>query len=289
MLNNPQDSVCDYLAELLYEEEPAKDAMVPEPAPKPIAPAPQVKPKLAPVDSADASENFAPPVDKARLERLLSSAQAARREVEIAPVAAPVVVEAPTPVTKVAPEAIPVVQEALPEPEPVRDFSPWFEWAENGRPQWAQERFDVLLFKVYGLTLAVPLIALGQIQPLTDELTPLFGQAEWFMGIQPTPMGKIKTVNTALFVMPERYNPAFLDSARYVISIDGLDWGLAVDSVEQPKSLSPDDVKWRSSRGQRAWLAGTVKAHMCALIDIPNMGRLLTTADRNTKGATRRR
>ena len=65
-------------------------------------------------------------------------------------------------------------------------------WAENGRPQWAQKDFDVLLFQVSGLTLAVPLIALGQIQPLTDELTPLFGQADWFMGLLPTPAGKIR-------------------------------------------------------------------------------------------------
>jgi purine-binding chemotaxis protein CheW len=154
-------------------------------------------------------------------------------------------------------------------------------WHDNGRPHWAQDRFDVLLFKVYGLTLAVPLIALGQIQPITEDLTPIFGQAKWFMGLQPTPMGQIKTVNTALFVMPERYNPEFLKTAKYVVSIDGLDWGLAVDSVQQPKSLDPEDVKWRTGRGQRPWLAGTIKAHMCALIDVQNMGRMLAASDRN--------
>lgn len=158
------------------------------------------------------------------------------------------------------------------------------EWHENGRPTWAQERFDVLLFKVYGLTLAVPLVALGQIQPLTEELTPLFGQADWLMGLQPTPVGRIKTVNTALFVMPERYNPEFLETAKYVVSIHGLNWGLAVDSVQQPKSLSPEDVKWRTSRGQRPWLAGTIKAHMCALIDVANMGRMLASSDKNHRG-----
>ena len=68
------------------------------------------------------------------------------------------------------------------------------EWLENGRPAWAQSRFDVLLFSVSGLTLAVPLVALGQIQPLTDELTPLFGQADWFMGLQPTNAGKNRQI-----------------------------------------------------------------------------------------------
>lgn len=155
------------------------------------------------------------------------------------------------------------------------------EWLENGRPQWAQSRFDVLLFKVSGLTLAVPLISLGQIQPLTDELTPLFGQADWFMGLQPTPAGKIRTVNTAKFVMPERYDEAFLQTAKYVVSIDGVPWGLAVDSVNQPITLLPDDVKWRGDRSKRPWLAGTVKEHMCALLDIPRIGQMLIDADKN--------
>lgn len=155
------------------------------------------------------------------------------------------------------------------------------EWMENGRPQWAQSRFDVLLFKVAGLTLAVPLVSLGQIQPLTDELTPLFGQADWFMGLQPTPAGKIRTVNTAKFVMPERYDEIFLQTARYVMSINSVPWGLAVDSVNQPITLNPDDVKWRGDRSKRPWLAGTVKDHMCALLDIPRIGQMLINADKN--------
>lgn len=155
------------------------------------------------------------------------------------------------------------------------------EWLENGRPRWAQSRFDVLLFQVSGLTLAVPLISLGQIQPLTDELTPLFGQADWFMGLQPTPAGKIRTVNTAKFVMPERYDEAFTQTAKYVVSINGVPWGLAVDSVNQPITLEPEDVKWRGDRSKRPWLAGTIKDHMCALLDIPRIGQMLIDADKN--------
>jgi len=185
----------------------------------------------------------------------------------------------------------PIIEATIVEPEPeVETPEPsvsqqWqiddLEWLENGLPPWAQTDFDVLLFQVSGLTLAVPLIALGQIQPLTDELTPLFGQADWFMGLQPTPAGKIRTVNTAKFVMPERYDERFLETAKYVVSINGVPWGLAVDSVNQPIRLHPGDVKWRSERSKRPWLAGTVKAHMCALLDIPRIGQLLVDADKN--------
>ena len=168
-------------------------------------------------------------------------------------------------------------------PENINHMGFVTQWGSNGRPLWAQEHFDVLLFKVGGLTLSVPLICLGQIQPLAnvDELTPLFGRADWFMGIQSTPAGNINTINTAMFVMPERYSEDFIAAAKYVISIDGVPWGLAVDSVHQPISVIPEQVQWRTDRTSRAWLAGTIKEHMCALIDIPAMAEMLLDADKS--------
>lgn len=154
-------------------------------------------------------------------------------------------------------------------------------WAKNGRPMWAQETFDVLLFEVSGLSLAVPLVALGQILTMDDKLTVLSGQSEWFMGILPSHAGDIRTVNTSLFVMPERHKEGFENDVKYVVTIDGLPWGLAVDSVNQPITLNPEDVKWREQRSKRPWLAGTVKSHMCALIDIPQMAHLLEQCDKN--------
>lgn len=188
--------------------------------------------------------------------------------VEVAPV-----VDAPSSMQTIVVEQELVQQEV--------EFVEGLDWLPNGRPAWAQSRFDVLLFSVSGLTLAVPLISLGQIQPLTDELTPIFGQADWFMGLLPTVQGKIRTVNTAKFVMPERYDEHFLETAKYVMTIDGVPWGLAVDHVNQPISLDPEDVKWRTERSKRPWLAGTVKEHMCALLDIPRIGQMLVDADKN--------
>lgn len=164
----------------------------------------------------------------------------------------------------------------------IQDSNDPLQWF-NGRPVWAQSRFDVLLFTVSGLTLAVPLVALGQIHRLTDELTPLFGQSDWFMGLLPTAQGQLKTVNTARFVMPERYDERFVESTKFVVSIDNSNWGLAVESVNQPVTLSPEDVKWRDQRSKRPWLAGTVKSSMCALLDIPRIGKMLADADRSKK------
>lgn len=176
----------------------------------------------------------------------------------------------------VAPVAAPLqsakVAEVAP-PEPVKPA--------KARRDWADEAFECLLFEVGGLTLAVPLISLGSIYPLTTELTPLFGQPDWFMGILPSQAGNLKVVNTGLWVMPERYEDSLKDGYGYVISIEGYDWGLAVTNVRESIRLQPEQVKWRSSSGQRPWLAGTVIDHMCALMDVVELAGLIAS------GATR--
>ena len=151
--------------------------------------------------------------------------------------------------------------------------------ATNNRPPWEQEHFEALLLEVSGLTLAVPLVALGQIQSINQELTPIFGQAGWFMGLLKTPNANIRTVNTALFVMPEKYKDEFLQGAKYVVTLEDSHWGLAVDKVDQPISIDPKDVQWRGERSKRPWLAGTVKSAMCALVDVPNLLTLLNATD----------
>jgi purine-binding chemotaxis protein CheW len=308
-LKNPFESLEDYFNELLPSEESLPEQKPARVSENLIGITPQqiaVKPTLAPGVTArksvpKSSSQFAEPDadKKEKLQKLLSSAQP---KIAVAPITkvAPVdvmtqsktsfvtdpaevqewVIETATPIVAMhsSVEITAVIETEI----VAQHFKiPGLEWMPNGLPQWAQSRFDVLLFKVSGLTLAVPLISLGQIQPITDELAPLFGQAEWFMGFQPTPHGKIRTVNTAKFVMPERYEENFVKNAKYVVSINGVPWGLAVDSVNQPISLMPDDVKWRSDRTKRPWLAGTVKEHMCALLDIPMIGQMLMDADKN--------
>ncbi|RMV85651.1 CheW domain-containing protein [Pseudomonas amygdali pv. tabaci] len=116
-----------------------------------------------------------------------------------APVAVAVKVEAPAPVIEVAPVIVAEVvkvEEAVSTVElvePVAELStlvtqrtPTPPPTSDGRPAWAAEPFECLLFDVAGLTLAVPLVCLGSIYPLAgQELTPLFGQPDWFLGILP--------------------------------------------------------------------------------------------------------
>lgn len=203
-----------------------------------------------------------------------------------APVAAPVVkapvalIEAPAPVlapvSTIAPllQALvpPIVEVHLPPsntPPPVET---------DGRPAWAAEPFECLLFDVAGLTLAVPLVCLGSIYSLAgQELTALFGQPEWFLGILPSQAGNLKVLDTARWVMPDRYRDDFRQGLQYVISVQGYEWGLAVHQVSRSLRLDPNEIKWRSHRGQRPWLAGTVIEHMCALLDVSALAELIAS------------
>ena len=148
----------------------------------------------------------------------------------------------------------------------------------DGRPTWAAEPFECLLFDVAGLTLAVPLVCLGSIYPLAGhELTSLFGQPEWFLGILPSQAGNLKVLDTARWVMPDRYREDFKQGLQYVISVQGYEWGLAVHQVSRSLRLDPNEIKWRSHRGQRPWLAGTVIEHMCALLDVSELAELIAS------------
>ncbi|KTB97673.1 CheW domain-containing protein [Pseudomonas syringae] len=208
-----------------------------------------------------------------------------------APVAVAVKVAAPVAVVEVAPvivaEAVSVVAATptVERVEPVAELStlvtqrtPTPPPTSDGRPAWAAEPFECLLFDVAGLTLAVPLVCLGSIYPLAgQELTPLFGQPDWFLGILPSQAGNLKVLDTARWIMPDRYRDDFRQGLQYVISVQGYEWGLAVHQVSRSLRLDPNEIKWRSQRGQRPWLAGTVIEHMCALLDVAELAELIAS------------
>src|SRR5690606_21346712 len=104
----------------------------------------------------------------------------------------PAVVESATVVPVPVPVPVHVRAEPVVElevaPEPAGPRVP----LEQGQPEWGEAPFECLLFDVAGLTLAVPLVSLGSIYSLAgEELTPLFGQPDWFLGILPCQAGNL--------------------------------------------------------------------------------------------------
>ncbi|NBF01417.1 chemotaxis protein CheW [Pseudomonas sp. Fl5BN2] len=270
--SRPQLALQSYLDALLQD---ATEELLPPEPPAPIAP-----PVILEAAS-EALDDFQAAVleEQARDARVQHQVLPAVRVEAPAAVVAPVLeapVSLPASISPVVPmlQALvpPVVDVHLPPsntPPPVTG---------NDRPEWAAEPFECLLFDVAGLTLAVPLVCLGSIYSLAGlELTPLFGQPEWFLGILPSQAGNLKVLDTARWVMPDRYRDDFRQGLQYVISVQGYEWGLAVHQVSRSLRLDPNEIKWRSHRGQRPWLAGTVIEHMCALLDVAELAELIAT------------
>jgi len=132
--------------------------------------------------------------------------------------------------------------------------------------------FQAMLFKVAGLTLAVPLDGLNGVVEWKDDLAEMPGHADFYLGILQHLEQRIPVVETASLVFPEEKLkslavPEARDRITRIVLIDESRWGLAVDSVEEVITLKHDQVRWRTELTQRKWLLGTVVEHMCALID----------------------
>ena len=184
---------------------------------------------------------------------------------------APVVRASPTPVVPVAKPDAEMPVAPVPKPEKVEPVS---------KPERSGQPFECLIFTVAGLQLAVPLILLGAIHRIEEEIRPIPGSPRWYMGLRPDRDHNLRVVDTAEWIMAGRVPDNARDNYRFVIRLDNSEWGLACDDVAQSFTLKPDEVRWRTARSKRPWLAGTVIDHMCALIDVRTMADLLVRAER---------
>jgi len=141
---------------------------------------------------------------------------------------------------------------------------------------YRQGDFQALFFDVAGLTIAVPLIELGGIHQV-EKTTALMGKPDWFKGIMIHRDEKINVVDTALWVMPEKYDTNMKESLnyQYIIMLNDSAWGLMAENLVDTVTLNQDQVKWLDSSNKRPWLAGLVKDKMCALLDVDSLIELL--------------
>lgn len=142
------------------------------------------------------------------------------------------------------------------------------------QPDWAQRRFQCLSFQVAGITFASPLEKLNEIMELKEGMTELSGRAPWMVGLLSNRDQNVQVVDLAHIAMPEERRgdiAPVCERARHVILIGDGRYGLAADSLSRVLTLAPDEVRWRSGRSRRPWLAGTAVEAMCAILDIDNL------------------
>ncbi|WP_064791801.1 chemotaxis protein CheW [Shewanella woodyi] len=140
------------------------------------------------------------------------------------------------------------------------------------------DEFQVLFFKVAGLTLAVPLVSLGGIVKL-DRLNHIMGRPSWYKGVQTHRDSQLNVVDTCAWVMPEKYDDALAESVnyQYVVLLEDSNWGLTCESLVNSVKIMKSDVNWRSRSGKRPWLAGVVKEQMCGILHVHSLIELLNS------------
>lgn len=242
LLVDQQRALWDYLDALLQEIPEDLDEAAEPPVVEAVAP--------APVEVAEAVEE----VQEWEVEPVVAVADEIQEwEPE------PMVALAETPAVEA--EEAPVVEApaiaAAPEPAPVEEIP----------PPWSKPDFQALLFKVGGLSLAVPLVKLHSVIPWPAEgVTAMPKQPAWCFGLLRYRDQNVRIVDTEGLVIPDGKRADRMVPKHILVVGDG-QWGLACSSIGNVVKLDPEEVKWRTSGGRRPWLAGTVLNHLCALLD----------------------
>ena len=137
-------------------------------------------------------------------------------------------------------------------------------------PEWAQEPFQCLLFKVRGMTLATPLLALDNIVKWESDLTSMHGQPNWHLGVLQHRDRNVVVVDTARLLLPDKLeaDAAPRDKGSHILVIGNNSYGLACDSLAKPVILEKDDIRWSGSHPDRLWMAGTIKEQLSVLLDM---------------------
>jgi purine-binding chemotaxis protein CheW len=137
-------------------------------------------------------------------------------------------------------------------------------------PEWAQEAFQCLLFKVRGMTLATPLLALDNIVKWESELTSIPGQPDWHLGVLQHRDRNVVVVDTARLLIPDKIRPddGSREQGSHILIIGDNSFGLACDSLAKPIVLDKDEIRWSGGHPDRLWMAGTIREKLSVLLDM---------------------
>ncbi|MCU7931493.1 MAG: chemotaxis protein CheW [Candidatus Thiodiazotropha sp. (ex Codakia rugifera)] len=146
---------------------------------------------------------------------------------------------------------------------------------QNSAPDWAECAFQVLLFKVNGIKLGIPLSSLMGILSYAGEASQLPGQPDWSLGVVVNRDEKVIIINSTRLLMPERLTGNEAPHPQHLLLIgDGLR-ALAVDSICNTLTIEKEAVRWRSGNGLRPWYAGIIIQELSVLLDVDGVLEIL--------------
>ena len=285
MPKSVDETVFDYFSVLLSEPEPEKRptaTLVSAVQPKPAA-------VVRSINKLEAVAETKPAIDKQALQRLLAqvapvATETAHEQPAVLKSAEKVTTVKATPVadtTTIAPQIV-QVSTVMATAVPIAAVKPQTQ-AGTQPPQvitpleqLLDDEFQVLFFNVAGLTLAVPLISLGGIVQV-EHINHIIGRPRWFKGVQSYRESQLNVVDTAAWVMPEKYDEKLAQSInyQYLVVLEESNWGLACESLVNAVKIDKSQVNWRGKAGKRPWLAGVVKEQMCGILHVRALVEML--------------
>ncbi len=150
---------------------------------------------------------------------------------------------------------------------------------------WLNDEIDILLFRINDLELALPLVTLGRVQIISDSLSAPFGQIRWVLGLLPSEKGMIRVVDSAKFLLPEQNIRDASKPYSYLISFDQSRWALAVDEIGESIRMDKERIKWRTRESATPWFTGTLRDHMCTILDPIKLQTELSSYDKTDKSS----
>lgn len=148
---------------------------------------------------------------------------------------------------------------------------------ERAAPDWAQEPFQCLIFRVGDITIATPLLALDNIIKWETELTPMPFQPDWHLGVLQNRDDKIVVVDTAKLLMLDNSQDSVVTrkAGSHILIIGDHHYGVVCDSLAKPMFLHKEDVHWSIKHDDRPWMAGTIKEKLTILLDIDELLQII--------------
>lgn len=144
-------------------------------------------------------------------------------------------------------------------------------------PDWGLRPFQAMVFKVFNLSLAIPVTELGGV----IEWQPEKGNEGMLkIGEKEHNQQQLTIIDLAsLITTPdwqERLNLQVPEEriSRVILINDGK-LGLACDSVHEVLTLQPERIRWRSTKTRRQWLAGTILDDLIVVLDVGSTSKIV--------------
>lgn len=151
------------------------------------------------------------------------------------------------------------------------------------RPVWASQPFTAAMLDANGLKLAISKQLIGELLGWTEPTRPLAARSPWLLGSVEHGGVKLQVVDAFRLLVSDGH-PACgggRSAPRYqhILPLGDGRWGFACESGIDLVDLDPAQICWRSAATRRRWLAGTIAAHRCALLDVPALLALLDSGE----------